>query len=724
METLLNQYITAHNRALTEGVSCYVIRGRRETSSDETAPEGSSDMIPPGSYVIVYDTRTHPLSVFPNSFAAEISLNKTSEAARKILHNVRDKWSEADRPLLPRRFRSPESFQRAIQLQTTVEERPGVVRIVANRPLFNKYPLWNFSASPVLTLILRVPRLHEWLVSRAEVADILCHTGETDPIVAARDWLRYIEDVEGQWPLEAIGFREAKIVTVHDLIPRAVTLIPFQPFQLTIPDITTILSEEAFYRHLGDYALHGDYALVRRQEGSPNEFLNPNDLEHAGYELMAWVTQVGLLWQRYRHESGNDVVVLVEPDSPDHWSLLVSKSDVLAEVSSSQLMLWSRKELDTCTGETDFHGSRTIVGNYLRSPSALAINAVVPFREPMSCTAIEIESVKEDDFPFIAQPKLDGNRIIVHVLGVNHPEPVVKYYSRNGILQTAKFSEQYNGDVILFAWGLSQTLSTATPINNVMLDCECYADDVIHSDISGWCNRVAISDEFRKLKLVILSWVNLDTLGTERLRGRDYVIGDMDFDTILLRNQEISRSILVAIVETGRAESPQSHQLTPEGLTIRVNDSFYITERRQLYDLMSEVTAKGAEGLVLYPPSRAYTFANAGLKKIKKFYDGECIVLGYYPSTTDPMEIGSVRVQASAWFDRWVPTARDSRNVIFAVNAALRQELKRGSMASAAFANLIGKSFTIMCASFSEDGVPIHARFKAAFGPGSERLDV
>jgi uncharacterized protein YaiE (UPF0345 family) len=190
------------------------------------------------------------------------------------------------------------------------------------------------------------------------------------------------------------------------------------------------------------------------------------------------------------------------------------------------------------------------------------------------------------------------------------------------------------------------------------------------------------------------------------MRGRDYMVSDRTLGKALLDEQDLLEHVVKEI------------QSLKDNPTICINRSCEISSKEELYAMMSDIVGKGGEGIVLYPITRPYTFANAGLKKIKKFFDGECVVLGYKASNTSPTEIGSVLVRTNPYFSK-----EAVEPISLYVNAALRQEIKDGSMTSAHFANCIGKSFTIVCGSF-DDGVPIHARFKAPFGLGSERTDL
>lgn len=698
--SLSNNFISIHNLSRTPGVDCFRLKG------------GSGGAR--GEYTIVRDTRTHPLSVFANSTKPETVENKTSAAHTKLYHNIRDKFSETERPLVPRKFRTPESYAayRTLIAQRFIDQ-PGLLQFEKNKPLYNMWPIWCIKDEPLLTLLLRIPNIFHWLVEHIEVMRLLMGDKNSGNRI---NWIQFIEDAEGQGPLENIGFRYTRNVTVLDLCPKVTTVIPFQEFDMEEEDLTTILTEKAFLTAIQDYQIFPPYAIVRRTERTTGDEL----IYHSGYTLAAWIDNEGTLYERFERTDKSNNIIRQRAGTQEQEILpfthdLINRATLILYEQGSTL---HRKQTNE---ETIL---RRAVGEYVPPlQSNLSKTVIIPFREPMSCTSAEIDSLKEDDYPVIVQPKLDGNRIIAHVVH-NGGETTVKYYSRNGMVQSKKFNELFDSDVIEFATrlgiamrGLQRVAATGNELWAIQLDCECYAHDVIHSEIGGWINRIAMSDEFRKLKLYILSWLDLNKLTTIHARGRDYTTDVTTFGETLLGERKVIMEILRSVQER-----------SGENSTLRLNSCVLISNKVDMFRAMSIAVDKGFEGLVLYPFNKPYTFANAGLKKIKKFYDGEATVLSYNPSDTDPGAIGSVNVRTTAYFAK--PTKDEEGNeivppmVTFSVTAALRQELKSGSMTSARFANCIGKQFTIICGSFSDTGIPIHARFKSPFGLDSERLDV
>jgi len=693
--SLSNNFISVHNLSCTPGVDCFRLKG------------GSGGAR--GEYIIVRDIRTHPLSVFANSTKPEIVENKVGAAHTKLYHNIRDKFSEIERPFIPRKFRTPESYAsyRSLIVQRFVDQ-PGLLQFEKNKPLYNIWPIWCIKGEPLLTLLLRVPNIFYWLVEHIEVMRLLVNDKNSESRI---DWLQFIEDAEGQGPLENIGFRCTRNVTVLDLCPKVMTVIPFQEFDMEDEYLTSIITEKAFLTAIQDYQIFPSYAIVRRTERTDGNEL----IYHSGYTLAAWIDNEGTLYERFENNIIRQRAGIQEQEILPFTNDLVDRATLILYEQGSIL---HRKQ----TNEEAI--LRRVVGEYVAPlRSNLFKTVIIPFREPMSCTSAEINSLKDDDYPVIVQPKLDGNRIIVHIVH-NGGEITVKYYSRNGMVQSKKFNELFDSDVIEFAArlgivmrGLQRVAADGNEMWAIQLDCECYAHDVIHSEIGGWINRVAMSDEFKKLKLYILSWLDLNKLTTIHARGRDYTVDVATFGETLLGERKVLVEILRSVQERG-----------VENSALRLNSSVLISNKVDMFRIMSVAVDKGFEGLVLYPFNKPYTFANAGLKKIKKFYDGEATVLSYNPSDTDSGAIGSVNVRAAAYFAKPVKDEEGNEislpDVVFSVTAALRQELKSGSMTSAMFANCIGKQFTIICGSFSDTGIPIHARFKSPFALDSERLDV
>jgi hypothetical protein len=693
---LFNQFISAHNLSLTEGVFCFKLGGSRSSSYD-----------------IVWDTRTHPLSLFTNSTKPEITHGGTSEAKNKLFGNLRDKFNEVDRPFALRLYHNMESYRilrcvghaEVLQQRLPDGEERGVVRVTDNIPVYSEFPLWSFLGQPVLSLIIRVRSVFTFFSCRDEFKELLLGLVPTLSDELARvDLLKYVEDKEGQGPLQSLSFRRAHTITVSDVSPKATTEIKFEPFEIADPRAATILTDVAFLNSLDEFRIQPDYALVRRTDAESSI-----PLGHAGYRLCSWVDAKGTLFEfcflqeQYGIKgrlSGQGVITVQAGERRQR--VLEFDRNMLP---SATFLLYSRvfscKFVTNDPSWIDYRMEGTFV------PPEKKLTSSIPFRDPMSCTSAEIETLKSSDYPMIAQYKLDGNRIIVYLLDEGAS---IKYYTRNGILQSAKFGQQFDKAVKEFYQRVTscqrinpnQRSGAASSredrrIRNIMLDCECYRHDVVHSDIGGWCNRIETSENFRKLKLYLLSWLDLDTLKEIEERKRQYVVSPLIFEQML--------GDIAPLID------PESNLL--------LNSSYLVETREDLFDLMSASVEEGYEGLVVYPMRKPYTFANAGLKKIKKFFDGECQVISYKESETEPGVIGSVLVRAKASFSKSPTTPY----VTFFVNAALKQELKPSSMHCAHFQNCIGKEYTIICGSFSDTGVPIHARFKGAFGLESERLD-
>ena len=699
----LNAFIAAHDFSNEEGVRCFRLRG------------GSNKP----DYVIFHDTRTHPLALFTNGHKSEIMHNSESEARKKLFFSLRDKWNEAERFFVPRKWRTPETWKANATPDVSITEL-GLLRIENNKPVFSIWPQFCIYGNPILTLMLRIPQLFNWLSRQPIITELMMESTKrpqdaprSNQILRLPNMIAYIEEQEGQGPLESIGFRRMQIVSATDLCPKITSVIPFQPFEIQDPNLTTILTVEEFISLVSEPSkpqetrpqgsiIFPPYAIIRNTQRAP--------LTYREYTLHAWTNDDYI---SVNELYSDNIVVRQLANSAVQSIQRFNETELL----SASFLLYSLSPLSPAPSLGAGEIARRTEGTYTSPLVDIHPSSVVPFREPMSCTAITIEELKDSDFPFIAQPKLDGNRILVHITDIVHdegaPPPNTKYYSRNGNVQSAKFNQHFDRDIIAFSFLLSRIMGDT---KEIQLDCECYAHDVVHAEIGGWINRIAISDEFRQLKLYLLSWIDLEELTTEKKRGRNYTIGSTTFEYMLIEESEMIYEMLA----------------TGDYPTIGLNPSAFVPSREDVFSLMGEAVDAGFEGLVLYPSSRPYTFANAGLKKIKKFYDGECTVLSYKASETDPGAIGSVFVRTTAFFakprcDATHESREDDESeppfVTFYVTAALKQELKSGSMSSPYFASCIGKDFTIICGSFSDTGVPIHARFKASLEPGNARLD-
>jgi hypothetical protein len=680
---LFNQYISAHNISLTEGVFFFKLVGHL-------------------SYSIVWDTRTHPLSLFTSSTKPEIVHRNVGDAKKKLFSSLRDKFNEQERPFSPRFYHNQDSLRLLVSRDSVrIEKERGVIRVLDNIPVFTMFPLWSFLGQPILSLIIRVPSVFHFFSCRDEFKELLLglETSLSEELLKF-DPLKYVEDKEGQGPLTPISFRHTRFVDISDIVPKAETIIDFESFEILDSEAYTIITDIAFLESINDYDIQPQFALVKRTEV---ELDIP--ITHFGYTLCTWIDSEGKLFEfcsltGKSEDNGDDNedtssrtgVIVINPGE-DQQTILPF---VLNMIRNAQFLLYSRVfQPSRISAPAKSVLRYRMEGTFV--PPEKKLTSSIPFREPMSCTSIDIESLKSSDYPIFAQYKLDGNRIVVYLLDEGAS---IKYYTRNGNLQSRKFNIQFDKAVTEFYQRVTRSFQRANPtrrIRNIMLDCECYSHDVVHSDIGGWCNRIESSENFRKLNLYILSWLDLDTLKVIEERKRLYTISSLTFEESL-----------------GNIEN-----LIDENSNLLFNPSYLIESQKDMFEVMSASVEQGFEGIVLYPTHKHYTFSNAGLKKIKKFFDGECQVLSYKESETEPGVIGSILVRTREYFKK----EANAKYVDFYVNAALKNTLKPNSMHSALFQNCIGKEFTIICGSFSDTGVPIHARFKTAFSPENERLD-
>ena len=467
-----NQFIATHNLSLTDGVFYFKLLGARN------------------GYEVIWDTRTHPLSLFTNSTKPEIIHNKQTEAKNKLFGNFRDKFNEVDRPFFLRLYRNPETYKLLTQ-RTPTEVRPGVVAVVDNTPVFSEYPLWNFKNEPILSLILRVRSVFTFFSHRDEFKEMLLGITIGDEGTKT-DFLRYIQDSEGQGPLLPLAFRHTRDMIASDISPKITTELPFQPFTIMEQDCDIMLTDTTFLTAIDDYEIQPDYALIHRT-GTKNVM----PLTHAGYRVHNWIDTRGNFFELC--DSGEARVIMIAPDTRAQKIMAFEPSMLM----HSMFLLYSRMSPLKLSANTPTDITYRMEGSYV-APARKIVSSI-PFRDPMSCTSKEIEELKPADYPLIAQYKLDGNRILIYVLDEGAS---IKYYTRNGILQSAKFNQQFDKAVK----ELFLRIKAQKQVINIMLDCECYCHDVVHSDIGGWCNKIEITDNFRKLKLYLLSWLNLDAL--------------------------------------------------------------------------------------------------------------------------------------------------------------------------------------------------------------------
>jgi len=307
----------------------------------------------------------------------------------------------------------------------------------------------------------------------------------------------------------------------------------------------------------------------------------------------------------------------------------------------------------------------------------IVLNNIV-FKKPIGCIQVPKDKLESISFAgnasYYTQPKLDGVRTCVFVEGES-----IAYFSRKGKRQPVKFN-------LVFDPAVKALYAKLETSRQVLFDCECYKHGLPHEKIAGFCNRKAPDSDFAQLELHVLSFV-------------------------FVKPEE------GAILTFGHSFRCLK-SIQPQGGNVLFNKGSMVSHLNKLAETMEQAVLQGYEGLVLYPLQEAYTFGRDRLFKVKNVFDHECYPLSFLASEADPSIIGSVRVRCHRFFQE------DKDFVEFNVAASLTDELREGSMSNHDFDRALNKPFTIVCDSFSEEGIPQHSRFKAPFSPDSDRKDL
>jgi hypothetical protein len=688
-------------------------------------------------YCVVHDRRTHPITIFTSGAGGAMQADTPQEAVRKLYRLIRDKYNEADRPLLPCIFRTRNLHTEYISFDfsnlSNIEERRGYISIINNTPIYSKYPLFNIKDDPLLTLLIRIPILFKFFASLDIYKSILA--GNTSKDVNNIDHIALIEDRIGQGLLEqSIGFRTSKTTSINEIIPKVSSPIDFQSFEVVNDELTTIFNENIINRDISYYTIRAPYLLLKVSEIEDKAKETKLPLNLFGYNLLSWIDKDDYFYEFDidNNKKLNLTTIFLEA----RRQRVVSLNTFPKTITNCKYALYSSlfnpnsskdnsKNSKDDVEDNSENNSDTIIeyvmnGEY-RPPEKISTSSFL-FKHPIKCKQVSLEEITI--FPTYVQRKLDGNRIIIHCLDYGAS---ITYYSKVGALQTSKFPTRFNQDIIRFCQFITNKYNRNNSKNNldddndfkdesdrsfrnIMIDCECYAPDVIHEKIAGYCNRVESSSEFEQLYLYVLSFLDLDKIEMYIERKKEYYCVRQSFEEFFSGFGNDFGDNIDSLV--------------------KINETKLINNQEELFNFMKQSIDEGNEGLVVYPCEEKYTFGMDRLMKIKKIYDGECIVLGYEKSKTEPGAIGAVIVSSPAYFG--IQSLLDTKGIekgkeetlTYSISASLTNEWKSGSMDNILFTTCIGKPYTIICDSFSDNGTPMHARFKTSFTPYSYRKDV
>lgn len=681
-----DDFILFHNRSVTPGVCYMTLRGAKD-------------------YSVVLDSRDHSLYLYVDSSTGQNFMHHINAKAcrRKLVHVLRDKFNEADRPFVPSFFNSVVAYEEYFK-QKPIETRPAMLMIKENRPIYPIYPVFAVQGAPLVTLLLRIRTVFDFLVTQNDyLPSIMSKYGtEQDIDILDSNLDRNVFDQivkrTGQQVLNELTLIRTEETSVDKLMPKITSELGFKSFD--------VISEQAYMIKLSQitevfkhFNVFPEYVVVDVDKNFDYDIS-----VFRTYNLVSMSDSNGVLYEIVSTDDSNELKV-IKVDGLSYTNIDLTR-DKLKPVL---LLLRNSKPLDDVQPQ-----SIVVNGKYLKPEVTEKI--IMPFRTPVSCKQSQLDS---DDitYPCYVQRKYDGNRTIVYSLLGGE---IIRFYSRSGYRLSSTFNVRFTEEIRRLSIFIGKKLGK--PLINLHFDFECYDHGTIHSTIAGLCNAKTFKEGFENLKLHLLSSFVLDDIHKYVERKRDYTASDMNFKQII----EFSNSFGLPCPTVEKREAEMSDEDIPFKL-LCVSESKLINDYEELCEFMKDSTHNNYEGLVVYPLDNHYVFGHDRLFKIKKVYDGEVRVLSYIESDIEPGAIGSVVVESKPYFGIKSLSSDSeigSSLIQYKVTASLRKEFKDNSMHNELFKTCVGKFFTIICDSFSNTGIPMHSRFKAPLHPDSARQDV
>jgi hypothetical protein len=659
-----DDFILLHNRSATQGVYFMTLRGGKE-------------------YRVVHDTRTHSLFLYVDSSTGQNVMHHINSKAcrRKLIHVLRDKFNEADRPFVPSLFNTVMAYEQYFK-ERAEEGRPATLTIKENIPVYSTYPVFSVRGAPLTTLLLRIRPVFDFLVTQNDLLPVIMgiETGDAE-------WdSSMIDEVlkrSGQLVLNTLSLIKTEETSVTKLMPKITSEIEFQPFDM-ISETVHIISLSEIGHAFKYFNGFPEYLIVEVD----TEFVEKPGMFRT-YNLTCMTDAAGNLYERFMSEDDR----LIKVDGKSY--------SVVLDPIKPVLLLLRNSPLNAAPAAQEI----TVIGKYVKPE--VTEKVIMPFRTPVSCKQMSLEQTTFD-YPCYVQRKFDGNRAIVHSLLGGE---IIRYYSRSGYKLSTSFNDRFTEELIHLSKVVCAKLGR--PLANLHFDFECYDHGTIHSTIAGLCNAKTAKEGFERLKLHLLSVFVLDDVHKYEERKREYTASDMTLKEII----EFSNTIGLPY---GTVDDGEPHYQT-----LCVSESRMIRSHGELDSFMKESVHSGYEGLVVYPLTNHYVFGHDRLFKLKKIYDGEVRVLDYIESDIEPGAIGSVLVESRPYFGiRGLSQADSDELICYKVTASLKKEFKDNSMHAEIFRMCKRKYFTIICDSFSNTGIPMHSRFKSPLHPDTARLDV
>lgn len=286
--------------------------------------------------------------------------------------------------------------------------------------------------------------------------------------------------------------------------------------------------------------------------------------------------------------------------------------------------------------------------------------------------AHKFKDIKNPEFPYYAQPKLNGVRCLVKVdeyasVGKGEPFPLVKMCSRGGQYYQIEHLKVILGELF------NQIQKVGTN-EKFILDGEIYKHGIPLQDISGAArkedNSMFASNNW--LEYHIYDMVNLDHL--------EYT--------------QINRLEALTTIR----------KLLGENAYIKFILADIVFNKEDIKRLHDNYILQGYEGLILREPKAKYEFnqRSKNLLKVKQYEDAEFIIKGSAMQTSEPESFVFI-------------LGNDINNEIF--KARPTGTLKQKEEWHHNIENYIGKKATVRFFERSKDGLPLQACVQSKLTP-------
>jgi len=255
--------------------------------------------------------------------------------------------------------------------------------------------------------------------------------------------------------------------------------------------------------------------------------------------------------------------------------------------------------------------ARVLKSDGLEVVKEMKMHVGVPIRPAAADRLPDIKAIIAKLGPCVAQPKLDGFRLQLHV-DKNHKEPIIKFFSRN----LSDMSEMFPEFV---------TACKALPVKTFIADGEAMVFD-------------PNTKQFLSFQ---------ETVKRRRKHGIAQMVSDLPLQLIIFDVLYFDGENLLPQSHTKRRAILEEVLKETDG-TLKLIDERKITTEKELEDYFISEIAAGLEGLVIKKPEAPYQPGKRNANWIKLKYQAadklndtiDVVVLGYYPGKGKRAQFG------------------------------------------------------------------------------------